>query len=188
MRSATVVPDLLPSHSPFLGTVPPHLHKGVSSWSIAQGIWRAEGVRGFYRGYLASVLTWCPFTSAYFATYEPVKELTVRALGRREADIHFAWFIIAGCAAGTVATVLTNPIDVVRTRLQVQGKGGLVVTPELQQLGGQYTGVFDAFRKIHALEGLAGFAKGMGARMLWIMPWTATGIVAYEGCKRIALS
>lgn len=53
-----------------------------------------------------------------------------------------------------------NPIDVVKTRLQL-----------LKKVDGQsYNGVLDAFCKIYKHEGIPAFFKGSAARMMVIAP------------------
>lgn len=94
--------------------------------------------------------------------------------------LSFPLTLLLGAAAGIIATVATNPIDVVRTRLQVQGSSGgpgTVVRPE------KYRGVLDAFSQISRQEGAAAFGKGLFARLLWTCPWTAIGIASFEACK-----
>lgn len=57
----------LPTHSvPAVGTA----YRG--SWDALVTIARQEGVRGVYRGYWATLLSFGPFSAAYFALYEKV--------------------------------------------------------------------------------------------------------------------
>lgn len=57
-----------------------------------------------------------------------------------------AEFILAGTSACGAIT-LTNPVDVVKTRLQLQG--------ELKQKGAVYTGITQAMLRIFRQEGVA---------------------------------
>ena len=68
---------------------------------------------------------------------------------------------MAGCCAGSVAAVAVNPIDVVKTRLQVLNKAKGEIS---------YTGVLDAFVKIAKYEGYKAFLKGAACRMMVIAP------------------
>lgn len=58
-----------------------------------------------------------PFTAIYFATYEGSKKL----LGRHQEDEGLLVQLIAGGVAGGSAAAVTNPLDVVKTRLQLEG-------------------------------------------------------------------
>jgi solute carrier family 25 S-adenosylmethionine transporter 26 len=61
-----------------------------------------------------------------------------------------------GAFAGAVTGVLTTPLDVIKTRLMVQGSGT------------QYKGVSDCIKTIIREEGSSALWKGMGPRVLWI--------------------
>eukprot|EP01133_Synstelium_polycarpum_P002666 gene2666-3081_t len=60
---------------------------------------------------------------------------------------------VAGSAASICATTFTNPIELVKTRLQLQG--------ELQMSARIYTGIGDAFVKIWKAEGPLGLQRGL---------------------------
>lgn len=59
-------------------------------------------------------------------------------------------------SAGIFAAALTNPLDVIKTRLQIQS-----------DLGVYYKGMFDATKTIYKTEGLYAFSRGMVPRMLF---------------------
>ncbi|RID45741.1 hypothetical protein BRARA_I02444 [Brassica rapa] len=61
-----------------------------------------------------------------------------------------------GAVAGAVTGILTTPLDVIKTRLMVQGAGN------------QYKGVSDCVKTILREEGSSALWKGMGPRVLWI--------------------
>lgn len=65
-------------------------------------------------------------------------------------------FLIAGMSAvGSIC--FTNPIDVVKTRMTLQGQGGTTAYPN----------VFSALVRIGREEGLAGLQRGLPASCLW---------------------
>ena len=57
-----------------------------------------------------------PFTAIHFATYESAKKLLK---GHEEESL--AVQLLAGGTAGAAAAAATNPLDVVKTRLQLEG-------------------------------------------------------------------
>ncbi|KAM9997059.1 hypothetical protein ACTFIZ_002017 [Dictyostelium cf. discoideum] len=60
---------------------------------------------------------------------------------------------ISGSLASICATTVTNPIELVKTRLQLQG--------ELQLSQRIYNGVWDAFKQIYKTEGIRGLQSGL---------------------------
>ena len=99
-------------------------------------ILRTEGVRGLYRAYGATVMSFGPFSALYFLFYEKLKErasnLTVEDYrnkvsqrgdqGKQAAhtqDISFTQAMLCSMQAGVLASVLTNPLDMAKLRLQV---------------------------------------------------------------------
>eukprot|EP00438_Fugacium_kawagutii_P026765 Skav216455 [mRNA] locus=scaffold50:716300:717188:- [translate_table: standard] len=68
-----------------------------------------------------------------------------------------AEFLLAGASACGAIT-LTNPVDVVKTRLQLQG--------ELRSTTSAYTGIGQAMLRIVRQEGLMGLQRGLVAAYL----------------------
>jgi len=80
---------------------------------------------------------------------------------------------IAGAVAGVMTAFLTCPLDVVRTRLQVQ---------HLQQ-GPKYSGLREALSMILKTEGPLGFFKGLGPQVLGFVPSWAIYFTVYDHLK-----
>jgi len=95
-----------------------------------RAIWRAEGARGFFAGFGATALRDGPYAGSYVLFYELAKARLGAALGpgpgdgdgaagmagRRAAAVHFA----SGVLAAATCSVLSNPFDAVKTRIQLQ--------------------------------------------------------------------
>lgn len=77
---------------------------------------------------------------------------------------------VAGAAAGAFTAVLTNPLDIVRTRTQSEGLRAMPVV-----------------RTLLADEGIRGFWRGTTARLAMLVPHGALSIWAYESVKRWSL-
>jgi len=128
-------------------------------------ILRKEGVRGLYPAYWVHQATWAPFNGLFFALYEYVNEWTAQ---RRLPSWPSA--IIAATIAGTV----TNPMDVVKTRLQV-----VRASPHLFQ----YTGVFHCAASIAKTEGVRVFFDGAFARCLLQAPRLALALAVKDALQ-----
>ena len=72
----------------------------------------------------------------------------------------FAEFVLAGTAACGAIT-LTNPVDVVKTRLQLQGE-----LKQSKPKASAYTGITQAMLRIFQQEGLYGLQRGLFAAYL----------------------
>ncbi|KAJ3179369.1 mitochondrial thiamine pyrophosphate transporter [Geranomyces variabilis] len=87
----------------------------TSLLSAVRQIYAAEGVHGFYRGVVPSVLQMAPQMGIVFAAYGGIKRLLKPLkLGKTES-------FISGGIAGMLGKLSVMPFDVVRKRLQVQG-------------------------------------------------------------------
>lgn len=71
--------------------------------------------------------------------------------------------LMAGGIAGTFSWLISFPIDVVKSRLQVDGMDGKT----------KYTGAFDCVRKSYLSEGLAFFTRGLNSTLMRAFPMNA---------------
>jgi solute carrier family 25 iron transporter 28/37 len=89
------------------------LCKQLNARSAIRNIMRDDGLKGLYRSYPITVFMNIPFQSIVVSTNENLKTW-IKPWERNNP--HFWYFVCAGIAGGT-AGMLTNPIDVVKTRL-----------------------------------------------------------------------
>ena len=93
-----------------------------------------EGIRGLYRAYGATVMSFGPFSALYFLFYENIKGLFVKndvssylnkvkqetedgKKASHNADIGFFQGMFCSMLAGGAASVMTNPLDMAKLRL-----------------------------------------------------------------------
>jgi len=134
---------------------------------------KTEGVLGLYRAYGATVMSFGPFSAFYFMFYEKFKGLVVvndpesymKKINREsevKQDIGFAESMFCSMMAGACASILTNPLDIAKLRMQVQ-RAGL-------KGGGQnhyYKHMLDGVYKIGRDEGVMSLLNGSFARILY---------------------
>ncbi len=93
--------------------------KGQVVADITREIYRRDGLRGYYRGYAASLFTYVPSSASWWAFYHLFQDaystLPLVPLLPTTA-LQCASAMSAGCAS----CFITNPLDLVRTRVQVQ--------------------------------------------------------------------
>lgn len=112
-----------------------------------------EGFKGFYAGYGSFLLRDLPFDAIQFCIYEQLR-IGYRTAARRE--LNDPENAIIGAFAGALTGAITTPLDVIKTRLMVQGSAN------------QYKGVFDCVQTIVREEGPSALLKGIEPRVLWI--------------------
>ncbi|EFJ31048.1 hypothetical protein SELMODRAFT_169433 [Selaginella moellendorffii] len=141
---------------------------------------RSEGLRGFYASYRTTVVMNVPFTGVHFATYEAAK----KALGELQgggggvggmSEEHLVTHVVAGGSAGALASAVTTPLDVVKTRLQCQGVCGAERFSS--------SSVLEVARTIASHEGVGALFKGMMPRILFHTPAAAISWATYEAGK-----
>lgn len=91
------------------------------SMRIFRHIFKTEGLRGLYRGYLVSLATYGSNSAFYWGFYYLYSEVLEGVLPHSNSWLREQLRIVsAGLFGSTTAVLLTNPLDVVRTRYQLQ--------------------------------------------------------------------
>ncbi|KAK9449663.1 mitochondrial carrier domain-containing protein [Limtongia smithiae] len=89
----------------------------------------------------------------------------------------------AGAMAACIAVTVTNPIEIVKTRLQLQGE--LHARGEVQKV---YTGLFQALRVILKNEGIRGWQRGLGCAYFYQVGLNGCRLGFYEPIRRATAS
>ncbi|XP_055064667.1 solute carrier family 25 member 44b [Misgurnus anguillicaudatus] len=141
---------------------------GQTRGIIAQ-IFAADGICGFYRGYVASLLTYIPNSAVWWPFYHFYAE-QLSKMAPSDCP-HLVLQAMAGPLAAATASTVTNPMDVVRARVQVEGR----------------TSVIETFNQLMREEGLWGMTKGLSARIISSTPTAIVMVVGYETLKKLSL-
>lgn len=138
--------------------------------AIANKILETEGISGLWRGLPPSLVGIIPARSIYFYMYERSKKAWAPIFEECSA----ANALLSGLAAGVAGNTLTNPIWMVKTRMQLLADAS----------AGQraYNGYRDAISTIYRDEGVAGFYKGISASY-WGCSEGCIQFVVYEKIK-----
>jgi solute carrier family 25 protein 44 len=137
--------------------------------NITQEIYLRDGLRGFYRGYLASLSTYVPNSAMWWAFYHVYQDKLAKIVPNNTS--HLVVQCVSATLGGFTTTIITNPLDVCRARLQVQR--------------------LDSFAKTMAIlwreEQLKMFTKGLSARLTQSAVFSSAIILGYETIKRLSV-
>jgi len=139
-------------------------------------IYRQEGVRGLSCGLLPTIVRDAPYSGLYLMFYTQLKQNIVpkfrkvlgfeENLGALQAATHFS----CGMLAGLLASLVTHPADVVKTKMQI--------SPEV------YHSIVHTSKKILADAGPRGFLIGFAPRMLRRALMSSLAWTLYEDMMR----
>lgn len=135
-----------------------------------QKVFRNEGLRGLYSGVLPQLVGVAP---------EKAIKLTVNDLVRshftdKQGRIALSAEILAGATAGGCQVVFTNPLEIVKIRLQIQGEVAKTIE------GAPKRSAMWIVRNL----GLVGLYKGASACLLRDVPFSAIYFPTYSHLKR----
>lgn len=129
----------------------------------------AGGFGAFYMGYTTTVFREIPFAFIQFPVYEGLKKAWKLFQGAETTPSQGA---VCGSAAGAIASGLTTPLDVAKTRIMLE------VVPDGATK--KYTSATGTMVSIFKEEGFTALFKGLVPRVGWI---TVGGFIffgAYE--------
>ena len=87
-------------------------------------IWREQGVRGFFKGFVPTTARQAANSAVRFSSYTSLRQLAQSYVAPGEKLGTLATFAIGGMA-GTITVYATQPIDTVKTRMQAIDSKGL---------------------------------------------------------------
>ncbi|KAL6894107.1 hypothetical protein ACP4OV_008205 [Aristida adscensionis] len=146
---------------------------------VARKIIQADGLRGLYRGFGLSVMTYSPSSAVWWASYGSSQRIIWSALGylNDKEDAPSQLKIVGvqatgGVIAGAVTSCVTTPIDTIKTRLQVMDNKNKPKASEV-------------VKRLVAEDGWKGLYRGLGPRFFSSSAWGTSMIVCYEYIKRL---
>ncbi|KAK9716652.1 hypothetical protein RND81_06G248100 [Saponaria officinalis] len=164
----------------------PQQYRGI--YHALTTVFREEGARALYKGWLPSVIGVIPYVGLNFAVYESLKDYLVKEnpFGLvQDNELSVTTRLACGAAAGTVGQTVAYPLDVIRRRMQMVGWKGAstVITGDGRKVPLEYTGMIDAFRKTVRYEGVGALYKGLVPNSVKVVPSIALAFVSYEVVK-----
>lgn len=158
-------------------------------------LYRAEGVRGFYRGYLMGLAVYMPYNAIWWSSYENSKSFT-QGLGVEKPAYQAA---IGSALATSLSTSLSHPLDLLKTRYQVSTSESISAliaaqsspvpsssrTSGLQAHGSgnrssDQMGIKYVLRNVLRESGWRGLYAGIGPRLFCSIPSSVISMAVFE--------
>eukprot|EP01029_Cantina_marsupialis_P028799 TRINITY_DN778015_c0_g1_i1.p1 TRINITY_DN778015_c0_g1~~TRINITY_DN778015_c0_g1_i1.p1 ORF type:complete len:305 (-),score=68.13 TRINITY_DN778015_c0_g1_i1:768-1682(-) len=137
-----------------------------NTYSVFKQICKNEGARGLFSGVVPTLIRDAPYSGLYVAFYQQIKQIHNKVIPTENRP-HWKDTAInmnSSLIGAAVATALTHPADVLKTRFQ------LVSTVEASTAAAgvnyKYNGVVDAMKSIIKTEGITGLFSGVLPRVL----------------------
>lgn len=135
---------------------------------------RLEGLKGLYAGFFPAVLGSTVSWGLYFFFYSRAKQ---RYSKNRDEKLSPGLHLASAAEAGALVCFCTNPIWLVKTRLQLQNP--------LHQTR-RYSGLYDALKTIMREEGWRALYKGI-VPSLFLVSHGAVQFTAYEELRKVTV-
>uniref|UniRef100_A0A8C5H3N0 Mitochondrial glutathione transporter SLC25A40 n=1 Tax=Gouania willdenowi TaxID=441366 RepID=A0A8C5H3N0_GOUWI len=135
---------------------------------------QTEGWRSLWRGLGPTLLRDVPFSAMYWYNYERGKRWLCERYRTREPT--FTMTFVSGAVSGSIASIVTLPFDVVKTRRQVE-LGEL----QAKNLSSQVrSSTLSVMSRIVAQDGFSALFAGFLPRLIKVAPACAIMISCYE--------
>jgi len=175
--------------------------KQPSVYSRIRRVVQKEGMVGLYQGLSPALVGSAVSWGGYFYAYESLKRILIQQKVNRQnkkcseennhvnsdqIKLGHAENFTAACTAGAILVLITNPIWLVKTRLQLQNREldarNLNVKLSKVKITKPYTGISNAFQTIVKEEGPLALYKGAVPAML-LVSHGGVQFVTYEFLK-----
>ena len=132
------------------------------------------GVLGMFRGLAPTLLREIPGNAAYFGAYALIKKKLAEAQGLNStSELGTGSLMIAGGVAGPAFWVPVLPVDVVKTRIQLDSP-----------FKKAFNGMLDCARQVVKADGWAGLMRGWQPCIARSVPANAVVFVVYEAVQK----
>lgn len=126
-------------------------------------IYREEGVRGFYSAWRPTVARNVPFVIVTFSTQDVLKQKRLKRTCVDESEkreLSVKENLAIGVSSALAAAVVTQPADVIKTRMMTQAASSAV----------PYSSTFDCIKTILRTEGIVSLYSGFPQRTMYMGP------------------
>ncbi|XP_019053252.1 PREDICTED: mitochondrial uncoupling protein 1-like isoform X2 [Nelumbo nucifera] len=140
---------------------------------------REEGAAALWKGIIPGLHRQCLYGGLRIGLYEPVKTFYVG--NDFVGDVPLSKKILAALTTGALAITVANPTDLVKVRLQAEGK----LSPGVPR---RYFGALNAYSTIIRQEGLGALWTGLGPNIARNAIINAAELASYDQVKQTILN
>ncbi|XP_022910160.1 mitochondrial ornithine transporter 1 [Onthophagus taurus] len=145
--------------------------KRVGPVDLVGKILKTEGIKGMFKGLVATLAREMPGYFVFFGGYEGTRALLTRP-GQKKDDIGVGRTMIAGAIGGLIFWTVTYPADVVKSRVQISKKTAT-------------KGLVGMLYQIGRNEGVRALYSGLTPTLVRTVPATAVLFLTYEYSKKV---
>jgi len=135
-------------------------------------IFAEEGVQSLWKGIFAGLQRQIIFAGLRIGLYPTVRD----SICGKDVTPNLSQRIVAALITGAFGISVASPTDVVKIRLQAEGKKPAGVPK-------RYNGSIDAYKKIVAEEGVTGLYSGLGPNIIRNSIMNAAELASYDQIK-----
>ncbi|XP_066927261.1 mitochondrial adenyl nucleotide antiporter SLC25A24-B-like [Clytia hemisphaerica] len=141
----------------------------------AKTILRTDGVRGFYKGLIPSLIGVVPYAGIDLCIYETLKVKWLNT--HNEPNPGVLVLLLCGTTSSTCGMLASYPLALVRTKLQAQ-------TNNPKFTGLRADGMVDMIQTIVRQNGYSGLYRGLLPNFMKVAPAVSISYVVYENVRR----
>ncbi|XP_075230305.1 calcium-binding mitochondrial carrier protein SCaMC-2-A-like [Lycorma delicatula] len=130
----------------------------------AKSVYLNRGIKGFFQGYVLSVIGIIPYAGINLTVYETLKGYSTENFSDRYSTLQL---LACGAIATTCGVVCCYPLALLRTQIQAT-KGSR--KPEMMNI----------VKDIVLTQGISGFYRGLTPNIIKVIPAVSVGYAIYE--------
>lgn len=166
---------------PLTSSMDPTLRNATTGpLAVIGDVYRREGVAGFWRGQLGTLLRETGGGAAWFGCYETFslffRQRAQAATGEKDPTLPIWQSMLAGAGAGLGYNFSFYPADTIKSKMQTGDLASIGAT------GGKQS-FMDVGRALYRTHGLAGLYRGCGITLLRSAPSSALIFTIYESLR-----
>ena len=152
------------------------LNESGSAVKIISDILRNDGLRGFYRGFGMSLFSSLPIGALWWGSYSGMQNFVQgkfqqKGFDTQDLSVRSIAQIVSGVTAAAVAATLTQPLDVIKTHVQVSSSSSSTSSSMMQSQLQQKVTYSSVARELYSKTGTKGFFRGTTPRVTRMAMW-----------------